>query len=243
MKTHYMTIESVTWPLQALVLDKDGVLFDQYQLADQIHRARREVFQANFGESSLRLLDASMGISETVDLMGPSVLASLDQAEVIMASIIYQFTKNSWLHCMDLAKNTMLNADNMVRADAAPLLPGVRDLATSASRAGVLLGLITSDHASRTLTELKASRLDTFFNHIVTADNTTHQKPHPEPLLHLLNQWNCRPEDVILIGDTANDWIMAQALKVRAVAVSPNPVSSPGVIATIRDLRQIHLIE
>lgn len=30
-------------------------------------------------------------------------------------------------------------------------------------------------------------------------------KPAPEPLLHIINKWNCKPEQIIMIGDSLDD--------------------------------------
>lgn len=240
-KTLYMTIESCKWPLQAVVFDKDGVLIDQTDLAYHIHLARRQVFQEAYGDASRRVLDQTMGVGPVVDLDGPSVMASLDHALVIMSSVIYQITKNPWFQCLQNAQDLMTEADNRVPVDSARLLPGARDLLRCMFHSGILLGLVTADHSRRTRSQLQALNINRFFDQVVTADDTVRQKPHPDPLLHVLDKWRCSPADVILIGDTANDWKMGHAVNVRTVAMCPRLVTHPGVVATIHNLSQVHI--
>ncbi|OMJ22561.1 putative uncharacterized hydrolase [Smittium culicis] len=42
------------------------------------------------------------------------------------------------------------------------------------------------------------------FDKILTRD-FDYMKPDPEPLLHIANSWNLKPEEIIMVGDSADD--------------------------------------
>lgn len=59
--------------------------------------------------------------------------------------------------------------------------------------------------------------MNTVFHPIVASDTRSHpsneeplkSKPHPDGILHICNVWGCDPAEVIMVGDNANDDIMA----------------------------------
>ena len=44
-----------------------------------------------------------------------------------------------------------------------------------------------------------------YFEYVMTAAQVTHPKPHPEPLLKVLNHFKAKPEEALFIGDGAVD--------------------------------------
>ncbi|QJT07886.1 HAD family hydrolase [Oceanidesulfovibrio marinus] len=51
--------------------------------------------------------------------------------------------------------------------------------------------------------------LEQYFSHVMTARNTR-AKPNPDPITHILHQWNVKPQEVAFVGDTDVDQLTAR---------------------------------
>jgi pyrophosphatase PpaX len=65
--------------------------------------------------------------------------------------------------------------------------------------------------------------LDRAFEIIVGADNVTHPKPHPEPVLKALELLDADPERTVFIGDSRHDLECGRAAGVKTAAVLWGP--------------------
>jgi pyrophosphatase PpaX len=70
---------------------------------------------------------------------------------------------------------------------------------------GFKLAIVTTKIRATVNMGLKLSKLDQFFDVIVTIDDVEHAKPHPEPVLMALEQLSSSPEDAIMVGDNHHD--------------------------------------
>ncbi len=68
--------------------------------------------------------------------------------------------------------------------------------------AGARLGLLTRNSAASASTFTEAFRID--FDIVVTRD-FPHVKPSPEPVLHMLREWNISPAHALVVGDYIDD--------------------------------------
>jgi pyrophosphatase PpaX len=71
---------------------------------------------------------------------------------------------------------------------------------------GFKLAIVTTKIRTTVNMGLKLSKLDQFFDVIVTIDDVEHAKPHPQPVLMALEQLNSSPEDAIMVGDNHHDF-------------------------------------
>lgn len=102
---------------------------------------------------------------------------------------------------------------------AEPLFPGIAALLGRLRQTGWALGVATGK-SDRGLTHCLAEhRLSDHFLTLQTADRHP-SKPHPAMLHAALAEAGARPEDSVMIGDTAFDIEMARAAGVRAVGVA-----------------------
>ena len=60
----------------------------------------------------------------------------------------------------------------------------------------------------------------TYFRLVVGGDTLPRKKPHPDPLLHVLQVCGVPPSQAVMIGDGVNDVLAAQAAGVPVVAVT-----------------------
>ncbi|MTH53775.1 pyrophosphatase PpaX [Bacillus mangrovi] len=71
--------------------------------------------------------------------------------------------------------------------------------------AGYKLGIVTTKIRDTVNMGLKLTKLDRFFDVVVTLDDVEHAKPHPEPVLKALNLLGSKPEEAIMVGDNHHD--------------------------------------
>jgi len=88
---------------------------------------------------------------------------------------------------------------------------------------GKRLGLVTSKFKDGARRGLKLVGLEQAFEIIVGADNVTHPKPHPEPVLKALELLDAAPERTVFIGDSRHDLECGRAAGVKTAAVLWGP--------------------
>lgn len=92
-----------------------------------------------------------------------------------------------------------------------PLFDGLEDTFAQLKQLGVQMGIVTSRGMEGVQTGLRARGIVDYFSHIICPKDTTHHKPHPEPLLECLHRMQLLPEQALYIGDSAFDMQCAQA--------------------------------
>ncbi|CAH0344803.1 pyrophosphatase PpaX [Bacillus sp. CECT 9360] len=70
---------------------------------------------------------------------------------------------------------------------------------------GYKLGIVTTKKRDVVLRGLKLSKLDEFFEVIVTLDDVENAKPDPEPVLKALHLLGSSPSEAIMVGDNHHD--------------------------------------
>src|SRR5690606_36683940 len=70
---------------------------------------------------------------------------------------------------------------------------------------GYKLGIVTTKMRNTVEMGLKLTKLDQFFDVVVTLDDVQHAKPDPEPIYLALKQLGADPEQAIMVGDNYHD--------------------------------------
>ncbi|MGE5503649.1 MAG: HAD family hydrolase [Actinomycetota bacterium] len=100
-----------------------------------------------------------------------------------------------------------------------PLFPGVLEALDRLEDEGWLLGLATGKSRRGVASMLEEHGLEDRFVTIQTADDNP-GKPHPAMLLRAAAEVGVDPANVVMIGDTSFDMMMANAARSAAVGVS-----------------------
>lgn len=93
---------------------------------------------------------------------------------------------------------------------AVPLFSGVMETLHELSRRGFLLSIASSrahDSLDKYLRDLHLEEIVPF---IVAAEDVTHAKPDPEPVLKTLSHFGLQPQEVLVVGDTDFDILMGR---------------------------------
>ncbi|MFD1739374.1 pyrophosphatase PpaX [Bacillus salitolerans] len=82
---------------------------------------------------------------------------------------------------------------------------GVYETIERLHQKGYKLGIVTTKMRHTVNMGLKLTKLDQFFDVVVTLDDVQHAKPDAEPVLKALEQLGSTPEDAIMVGDNHHD--------------------------------------
>ena len=85
---------------------------------------------------------------------------------------------------------------------------------------GYKVGIVTTKARQTVEMGLKLSKLDEFFDVVVTIDDVEHVKPHPEPLQKALQLLDAKPEEALMVGDNHHDIVGGQNAGTKTAAVS-----------------------
>ncbi len=88
---------------------------------------------------------------------------------------------------------------------------------------GKRLGLVTSKMRDGAHRGLVLAGLAEAFEVIVGADDVTHPKPHPEPVLRAVERLDAVPSETVFIGDSRHDLECGRAAGVKTAAVLWGP--------------------
>lgn len=115
--------------------------------------------------------------------------------------------------------------------DAVPWRPGARELLLELVDAGTPCGLVTMSY--RALVEpVLASLPDGVFSAVITGDEVSHGKPHPEPYLVAAAKLGAAPQDCLAVEDSRTGASSAAAAGCRVVV-------APSHVAVDRDSRWV----
>lgn len=112
--------------------------------------------------------------------------------------------------------------DGLSLAFASPrLFPGVLDVLDFCRADGTTLGLVTSSPRKQVLSVLGRLGVETYFEAIVTGDDITHYKPHPEPVQKALGLLGKSPTETLFVGDYLADVLAGQAAGTKTALFLP----------------------
>ncbi len=82
-----------------------------------------------------------------------------------------------------------------------PFVPGFKDLIARVSR-HYITGLVTASPIRSLAWIRKKLRLDNYFKHIISGEETEKNKPHPHPYLEMLSRIDVEPQNTVIIEDS-----------------------------------------
>jgi len=96
---------------------------------------------------------------------------------------------------------------------------GIPELLAELKGRGQRMAVVTSKRRLPLLRQMAQWNWEPYFDPIITPDEVTHGKPHPESLEQLQTLTGLAPEDILMVGDTPFDLDMARAAGVPSLAV------------------------
>jgi HAD superfamily hydrolase (TIGR01549 family) len=164
--------------VKCVVFDVDGTLIDT---GEAIIASLQKVLQEDLGQTYEEAeLDFCFGIPGVVTLQRLGV-RDTDKSLA------------KWIKYLDDFSGSMKVFDGIAQC-----LKRIRELNLKA-------GIVTSKTKDEFESNFIPFGLAEYFDFVVCADDTDRHKPHPEPILKLLELSGHSPEDIVYIGDTKYD--------------------------------------
>ncbi|MGE7364734.1 HAD family hydrolase [Staphylococcus cohnii] len=85
------------------------------------------------------------------------------------------------------------------------LVEGISETLDTLKQRGYKLGIVTSDSKRGVEQFLEYTQFDHYFDIVISTEADAVEKPNPEVLNPLFYRYDVEPENVAIIGDTAND--------------------------------------
>ncbi len=104
--------------------------------------------------------------------------------------------------------------------DRGCIYPGVVETLAALKAAGHRLGLCTNKPAGISIDLLRELGLDMLFDAVAGGDSVARRKPHPDPLLFVMDKLGVDAGGAVMVGDNANDVAAARGACVPVVAVA-----------------------
>lgn len=190
--------------VKAVVFDLDGTIVD-FNL--DYRSARAEVIQ---------FLN-NHGFPQSIFSLNESVFEMLKKLEV--------YVQNHHMSDKDYSRLkkdvlTILEKYEMQAAKSTELVPGALETLQALKKMKLKLGLFTMNNRKSTEHVLSTFRLKPYFQTVVTRDSVPRVKPNPVHLETVLKSLKVKPEETIVVGDSAWDMKAAKELNVFAVGAS-----------------------
>jgi len=100
-----------------------------------------------------------------------------------------------------------------VNGQFSQLYPDVREGLQALQNKEIRLACVTNKPSAFAHPLLKQKLLHHFFEVIYGGDSFPRKKPHPQPLLQVLDDFKLQPNQVVVIGDSNNDALAARAAR------------------------------
>jgi pyrophosphatase PpaX len=104
--------------------------------------------------------------------------------------------------------------------DMVQIFPHVKETLASLYAQGIKLGVVTSKIRLTVARGLELFELMPYLSAIVTSDDVSQPKPHPESVLLALSRLDAKPENTLMVGDSQFDLLSAHGAGVRSAGVA-----------------------
>jgi phosphoglycolate phosphatase len=119
-------------------------------------------------------------------------------------------------YCVDTYRQIFAERRKELMPD---LFPGVKETLEALCKRGYRMTIATSRLTDSLMLFMRHHGIDHYFEYAVGSDSVTHHKPHPEPALKTLREFNIAPSEAIMVGDMPVDIAMAHNAGIRAIGV------------------------
>ena len=199
--------------IKVITFDCDGVLFD----TETANRAYYNEILAHFGRPPMTSSQFDYAQMHTVDEAMALLFAGTTHHEAAQA-FRKQRGYGPYIRLMEMAPDLILLLDQ--------LRPAYK-IAIATNR---------SDTMARVLSE---HRIASYFDFVVTALDVANPKPHPDPLIRVLDHFGVGPDAMIYVGDSSLDEQAARAAGVPLVAYNSPSLNADFHITRLMEIASI----
>ena len=178
---------------RTILFDLDGTLIDTNQLIVASFKHTFEHFKLDFTDE------------EIIEFNGPPLVETFKKIDPVRADeMVATYRAHNYQY-----------HDQYVTA-----FPNVLETLETLKRHDIKMGVVTTKLTQGVEMGLQKTGLTGFFDSIVTLDDVTHAKPHPEPVLKAMKELRGESGTTIMVGDNSHDIESGHNAGVRTAAVS-----------------------
>lgn len=216
---------------RALIFDMDGTLLDNMHV-------HNEIWSEYLGERGIVLTPTEIGL-RTASLPNPQIIRMYFGADLDDERVWAMATEKEDRYRARLASGLI------------EPLPGLRAFLEQVAAADVPRALASSASRVNLDFTLEALRLEGYFTAVISAEDVTHGKPHPEPFLKAAERLGVAPSDCLVFEDSRFGLQAAERAGMRAIALTTSHPADElsgfnhllGLMPDYRALRLAELLE
>ena len=177
--------------IKGIIFDCDGVLLD----SEPIFAKATDVMMEAYGLD----LDLSVlpdGNGTTVTHFCKILLKHFPQIDIPLDRLVRDYYYYS---------------DQLLMSDDLKPMEGIRRFCEEQHEKGLRLSVASSSPAYYVMHKLRLFGIEPYFDHIVSADDISHSKPHPEIYLKAIEKSGLKKQELIAIEDAPNGIRAAKA--------------------------------
>ncbi|WP_424475342.1 pyrophosphatase PpaX [Oceanobacillus kimchii] len=178
--------------IRTILFDLDGTLIDTNAL-----------ITASF-EHTFRQYNLNFSNEEILKFNGPPLIDTFNKIDVTRADEMISTYR----------EHNIREHDKFVTA-----FPHVYETLEELKRRNISLGIVSTKMRHTVQMGLDLTGISKFFSTVITYDDVTHAKPHPEPVQMAMQKLNANPEQTLMVGDNHHDIVSGQRANVQTVAV------------------------
>lgn len=187
-------------------------------------------------------------VTDRIDPRGPCISAPHSEEILIAATVLYQ-NGYPWNEAKQAVERALERADSLrdYPRELKPVM-GMKETLKRLKDGGFLLALATSDVRKQTEEILRILGIDHLFDLILSAEEVSHPKPHPQMVLTICKRLKTPAAETILVGDTEGDMTMGKkagtALTVGVLegGITPRAAMEKVADVVIDSLLEIHTL-
>jgi beta-phosphoglucomutase len=189
-------------PLEAVLLDFDGVIFD----SEPMH------------EAGLRAAFERVGMSLTPELNQQHLVGFADR-DAYRAVCALHGRQPSDEEFAAISGEKWAYAQELMDRGEVKAFPGTLALIREVHAAGLPLGICSGARRREILRLIKSLGIEEQIRFVISADDVSHCKPHPEPYLRGVEAMGAAADRCITVEDTDKGVASAKAAGIFAIAV------------------------
>ncbi len=219
----------MTCPIKGILFDKDGTLFNYGEVWGEIISSSIEKIlpisklSEDMKKKCIREFLIVIGVDETGHTYSDGILFRHNRwlnATLRLLRIIFKYRLNPFktgkVLISQISKNSYGLKERLDEFD----FTDVRHVFEKCNEKGYIIGLVTSDSMLSTSIFLEKMDVNHMISFIRTDESSTKSKPNPQAIKEFCSEYNLKPSEVCMVGDTILDMVFAKRGKVgRKIAV------------------------